>query len=51
MTIKPLPDDELIHQLRRAVYIHFGKSDVQAFEELLRRYEQAKKAKASELPE
>ena len=38
-----MTDDELIDQVRRAAYVHFGKTDLLALEELLRRFKRAKK--------
>lgn len=31
-------DEHLINQLRRAAYTHFGRDDLLALEEILRRY-------------
>lgn len=34
-------DSDLIDQIRKAAYIHFGKDDILALEELIRRYRHA----------
>ena len=38
-----LTDTALIDQLRRAVYAHFPARDIRAFEELLKRYADARR--------
>jgi len=44
-------DKDLIDVVRKAAYIHFGKQDILALEELLRRYRNAKSGPTSERPD
>lgn len=39
--MEPVSDKDLIDQLRKTAYIHFGKEDILALEELIRRYRRA----------
>jgi len=42
-----MSDEDLIHEIRKACYIHFGKNNILMIEELLRRYKNALAKSAS----
>ena len=47
-TVRDSKDEDLIHQIRKASYIHLGHTDILAVEELIRRYTNANTGPAPE---